>query len=129
MYCLDTNVIVDVLRGDEKLKEKFEMASNDYKLFITPITLCELFRGAFGHAKAEDKIRILELFISNFYLLEFDISACKEFGRFCLNLKNIGRKVNEFDLMIASIVKVNNLILITRDKKHFENIGIKVEVW
>ena len=31
--------------------------------------------------------------------------------------------------MIASIIKANNFILVTRDKKHFDNLGIKVEQW
>ena len=35
----------------------------------------------------------------------------------------------ESDLMIASIAKANGLVLVTRNKKHFENIDIKIEVW
>jgi len=37
--------------------------------------------------------------------------------------------IPESDLMIASIAKNNSLILVTRDKKHFDNLGIKVEQW
>jgi predicted nucleic acid-binding protein len=42
----------------------------------------------------------------------------------------MGKQTQEFDLMIASIAKENNLIVITRNKKHFEDIpDLKVEEW
>ena len=44
------------------------------------------------------------------------------------SLKKKGSLSNDFDLIIAAIVKANDLTLVTRDK-HFENLGVKVEVW
>src|SRR3989344_4356243 len=105
MYCVDTNIIVDIMRGDTALAIKIdEMTSSGVNFLITPITLCELYRGAFLHINPDKKLQEVESVIANFQSLDFD-------------------------LMIASLVKSNNLILVTRDKKHFKDFDIQVEVW
>ena len=129
-YCVDTNIIIDILRGDSKVAEKINVKTSEGDgFFVTPVSLCELFRGAYGHAKSEEKVLSAESIIEIFNVLDFSIDSCKIFGQFYAKLSRSGKVTNEFDLMIASIVKANNLILITRDKKHFEGLGIKVEQW
>ena len=61
------------------------------------------FNAIYGEPVKFDKLKILEAFSSLF-------------------------KVLEFYLMIAAIVKTNNLILVTIDKKDFEHIGVRIEV-
>ena len=130
MYCLDTNIIVDIFRGDEGLRGKVsKVVDSGAEIFISSISLCELFKGAFAHSKKDEKINQIRSFISNCNLIDLNIDSCEEFGKSYYNLDRMGKKVPEFDLMIASIVKANGLILVTRDKKHFENLGIKIEVW
>ena len=57
MYCLDTNVIIDIFRGDEKIISKIEKYWNE-KIFITSITLCELYKGVYGNKKIKEKLKI-----------------------------------------------------------------------
>lgn len=129
MYCLDTNIIIEILRNNLDLVDKVERISGSGGIFITTITLCELYKGAYLSSKRDFDIRLIEDFLSEVDVVGFDIDACKEFGQLYVNLKNLGGMVPEADLMIAAIAKSNELVLITRDKKHFEKIGIKVEVW
>mgnify|MGYP003394695545 CR=1 FL=1 len=128
MYCLDTNIIIDIFRGDEKLKNKINNIGESEYVFISSITLCELYKGAFSFFKPEEKIKDIDNFIANFQIIDIDSEACKEFGKIHSELKKKGNLFNDFDLIIASIVKSNNLILITRDK-HFENMDIRIEIW
>ena len=129
MYCLDTNIIVNYLRGDEETISKFSEISDDFDMFITPLTLCELFRGAYLSSDSKRKIEQIKEFTGSFTLLEFDEKVCIEYGKKYAELCKIGKLAENIDLMIACFAKVNDLILVTRNKKHFENIGIKVEVW
>lgn len=130
MYCLDTNIIVDILRGDKVLGNKVDnLMAQGTEFSITPITLCELYRGAYAHVNKDDKLTEINTFIINFSLLDFDSDSCDNFGKLYLALKKLGKLVGEFDLIIASITMANDLILITRNKKDFENIGVKLEVW
>lgn len=127
MYCIDTNIIIDILRGDKGILTKIEwLVKAD--IFITTITLCELYKGAYGHINSEKKIEEVKSFVSNFDLLGLDEKSCEEFGKLQSELRKKGKAISEFDLIIAAIVKSNNLTLITRDRD-FGKIGIKAEVW
>ena len=130
MYCLDTNILVGMLRGDASLKSKcFALKEEGAELFITPVTLCELYRGAYLSDRVEDNLSEIHAFILSFSLLEFSDDACSIFGKEYARLQRLGNIPPEFDLIIASIAKANDLVLITRDKKDFENIDIKIKEW
>lgn len=129
MYCLDTNIVVDFLRGNKIIIEKIRNISINNDLFITCISLCELFKGAFLSSKSEKELGIINEFLDSIKVLDLNIDSCKSFGKEYARLNKIGKQTKEFDLMIACIAKSNELVLITRDKKDFENIDAKVEAW
>jgi tRNA(fMet)-specific endonuclease VapC len=129
-YCIDTNILIEYLKGNvtivKKLKDLFELTD----VFVTSISLCELYKGVFLSSKKDKELPILEEFVNSMGLLSLDNNSSKLFGEIYSKLKIKGKLVPEFDLIIASIVKANDLILITMDKKHFsEIIGLKVDVW
>ncbi|MBS3075293.1 type II toxin-antitoxin system VapC family toxin [Candidatus Pacearchaeota archaeon] len=128
MYCLDTNIVIDIFRGDEKLKDKINDIRGSENIFISSITLCELYKGAFSFFKPEEKIKDIDNFIVNFQIIDLDKEVCKEYGKIHSGLKKRGNLFNDFDLIIAAIVKSNDLTLITRDN-HFNNIDINMEIW
>lgn len=130
MYCLDTNIIIDFFRGDKGIINNLTRLSNKgANFFITYLTLCELYKGAFLHLKKEEKVIEIDNFASDQFILDFNINSCRIYGSLYYLLSKSGKMIPEPDIMIASIVKANNFILITRDKRHFENLGIKVEKW
>lgn len=124
MYCLDTNVIINILRGDESLREFVEEKED---ICVTTITLCELFKGAYLSSKKEKELSMVKLFLNNVEIIGLDINSCELFGRLFLELQNKGKMTSEPDLMIASIAKAHNTTLITQDKKHFDNVDLDVE--
>jgi len=129
-YCLDTNIVIDMFRGDSEITDKInEIADKEADIFITCITLCELYKWAFLHSKKEKKSEEVDKFASSSKVLDFNIEACRLFGKNYRHLSDAGKLIPESDLMIASIVKMNNMTLITRDKKHFSNLNIEVEEW
>ncbi len=128
MYCLDTNIVVAAFRGDKEISSKF-LQLNPNETFITPITLCELYKGAFLSSRPEKNLQEIEVFLSSVNLLDFSKEACEFFGREFVRLEKLGKMTRQFDLIIASIAKTNDLILITRNKKDFENIRVKLQPW
>jgi tRNA(fMet)-specific endonuclease VapC len=129
MYCFDTDIIVNYLRGDKETIAKLNNVSDDSEIFITPLTLCELYRGAYLSKDSEIKAKLIKEFTSSFSLLEFDEETCLEYGHEYARLTKLGKITENIDLMIACFSKVNNLVLVTRNKKHFENVNIKIEIW
>lgn len=128
-YCLDSSIVIDWLRGDKELAFKIQEAQNRVNIFITVITLCELYKGAYYSNRTEKELRIIKDLAESIEILDFSNGACEEFGKEYVRLERTGKQTQESDLMIASIAKTRNLIMITRNKKHFENIDIKIEIW
>lgn len=128
MYCLDSTIVIALFRGDKDLRDKIESIDKE-KINITSISLCELFKGA--HKKGKEKsLHVLEEFIKNYKTLVLDVKSSRIFGIDYNELVSVGKLTQEPDLMISSIAKVNNLIIVTRNKKHFENIpDLKIEEW
>ncbi|HLC68154.1 MAG TPA: PIN domain-containing protein [archaeon] len=129
MYCLDTDIIAFILRGDEKIKKKISSVDPE-SISITTITLCELFKGAYKSSRAKENVSMVHDILRNYNLLSLNITSSEIYGMDFIKLEKEGKLTQVLDLMIASIAKANNLILITRNKKDFENIpDLKLEVW
>ncbi len=128
MYCLDTNIVIDLFRGEEDTIAKIDTI-RDKVIFITTITLCELFKGAYQSSRKRD-LYVIKNFASSNEIITLCVDSCEIFGEVYLELKKKGKLIPEPDLMIASIAKQNNLTLITRDKNHFKNIpNLSLEIW
>ncbi|MEK6906906.1 MAG: type II toxin-antitoxin system VapC family toxin [Nanoarchaeota archaeon] len=129
-YCLDSDVIIDFLHGEKAIVEKIKNLLEDSIPFITSITLCELFRGAYLTKNPEIEIKKIDTLMDNMLAATLDRESSKVFGRKNKELSDKGKQTEIPDLMIASICIANDLVLVTRNKKHFENIlGLKFEVW
>ncbi len=129
MYCLDTSVVIAIFRDDRGIAKKISAIDPD-KVFFTDITLCELFKGAYKSQRKEESLRLVYDFVNNFKLLGLTVEGCEMFGKDFNALARTGKPTQEFDLVIASIAKENDLILVTRNKKDFENVpDLKIEEW
>jgi len=129
MYCLDTSIIIDIFDGKENIKNKIDKI-NSKEIFINSIILCELYKGAVHSEITIKRLEFIDKLLQQVKLLEFDEFTCRLFGEDYLKLKKVGKPIKDNDLIIAAICKAHNKILITSDRKHFENIpDLKLEVW
>lgn len=127
-YCLDSNIIIDIFRQDESLRKKVDSVQED--VCITPIVLAELFKGAHLAQRQQEALDLVEDFVCNVDMLEFDYDACRAFGEKHAELVKKGKQAQEADLMIACIALVNNAVLVTRNIDDFKNIsGLQVVRW
>ena len=129
MYLLDTDIIIDFFNNDNSIIKNIEKRAN-LSIYISSLTLCELYRGAFLSANPEvEEKNILDLLASTEFV-SINKEACKIFGKNNAYLSKIGKITQEIDLMISSIAISKDLVLVTRNKKHFENIPeLKIEQW
>ncbi len=131
LYCLDSSVIIDILRGDASLLAKLEaLSSRQSQICITPIVLAELFKGAYLAERQKEALQLVEDFVHSVALLEFNEESAKSFGQKYAELQKQGKQTQEADLMIACIALVHEAIVVTRNKKDFVNIsGLKLIEW
>lgn len=127
-YCIDTNIIIDYLRGDVTLQKKIALEKNN--LYITHITLCELYKGAYLDKDPAKVIPFLQRFLQTLRVIDFTEEACILYGRIHAELRKKGKPTPEGDIMIASVALSNDCVMVTRNKKHFASIPeLTMETW
>ncbi len=128
-YCLDTNVLIDILRGDLSIKSKFDKISDD-ECAITPIVLCELMKGATRQSRPEQGLDDIQEITDNLGFIPFNPDACLLFGKLHAQLHQQGRPTQEADLMIACMCIINDATLVTRNHQDFKDIpGLQMVAW
>lgn len=130
MVCLDTNLLVALLRGEDsaaRIVGDFEDAGKPVR--TTAITEYELFKGAHLSSRREENLQRLRRLFDRTEILRLTDDACGEAARIYSRLESRGKMVNEFDVLIAGIVIASEETLVSRDE-HFALIeGLRLQSW
>lgn len=123
---LDSNIVVDYLRGKDDTVIKVEQYNEVY----LPVIVCgELLFGASisgNPLKQEEKVKA---FINRSQILFADLSVAQQYAEVRKHLQMKGRPIPENDIWIAATAHAYSLRLITRDQ-HFANIEfLNIELW
>ena len=122
---IDTDILIDFLRGDKNTVELIKGISVQ-RLLTTDINAFELYHGAYKSRNRLANISDVENLLSSLEVLGTNRESMKKAGELIANLNNKGKPVDIADLFIASICLVNSASLLTRNKKHFERMGVKI---
>ena len=124
-YLIDTDVIIDYLRGKAKLSREFVENGSG----ISIITLGELIYGAYKSISPQQSIETTKSFIeeSGIQIVGISQETVYNFGEVKAQLEKSGKRLEDFDLLIAATAKINSLILVSRNLQHFKRIkGLKL---
>ena len=128
MILLDTNVVIAFFNGSKAVLERVH--SEIDRIALSTLVVAELDYGAKASQKAEDNLEKLHRFVDIVRVVPFDLECAKIFGTIKSKLRKMGRPTGEVDALIAATAMSNKAVLVTGNRKHFENIkGLKVEVW
>lgn len=124
MVCLDTSFIADLFRKDKgAIKKLEELAEKNEKLVTTVVNVAELYKGAYGYYKREEKIKEVDELSQIIFVLEMSIRAAKNYGYYYQYLKRRGKMIDDRDIIIASIIlSYGENKIVTRNIEHFERI-------
>ena len=128
-FVLDTNAVIDYLRGHPQLVAAI---GNAVGITISAIVAAEFYIGY--HAvppsvtkAAKDEVRTL---FRNYPVLKFDAEDTYETGRLITQFGLIKEKAIYRDVMIAAQAKKRGLTVITNNTSDFFRLaGLKVENW
>ena len=128
MKILDSDVCIEILRGNERVIEKRRTVDDD--VATTWITASEL---AFGAAKSRDPERNTTLvteFLATLDILGLDLPSSLEFGRWKAKLERTGLRVADADLLIAAIALAHGASVVTGNRRHYECVEhLRTEDW
>ena len=126
-YLLDTNVLIDMFKGNERVQERIFLAEF-HNCFVSEITLAELYVGAFkgGRPKQLQEIGFVR---KRFKILPVT-NALETYARLRVHLERKGIPIDDFDMLIAASALTEDLVLVTHNLQNFERIdGLKIEDW
>ena len=112
---IDTDVVIDVLRGFEPTKEKIKELLENNELLISGITEAEIFAGK--DMEIEEKREKIVKFLSKFKKINPNNRILQIAGKF---RRRYG--ISLLDCIIAATAYTLNAKLFTRNKKDFKKM-------
>jgi tRNA(fMet)-specific endonuclease VapC len=114
----DTEVLIDYLAGTQPAADQVLTYAESDSLQTSAITCFELLSGA-RYGKRGDAVRRL---VGAIPVLPLDREAATRAADVRQQLARGGVSIAMADSLIAGIALVNNLPLLTRNRKHFESV-------
>jgi predicted nucleic acid-binding protein len=128
-FILDTDTCIYWLKGNENI-ERSVIKHGLGNIFITVITECELFYGAYKSMKKDKNLAIIEELKTRIKTLHTVSGIPSLYGTIKAELESKGQTLDDADLLIASIALLYNATLVTNNSEHFKRInGLKIENW
>ena len=120
-FLIDTDWVIEHLHGRRPVTERLRQLKNQ-GLAISVISLAELWEGVYYFRNPRRSQAGFEEFLSGVAVLGLDEEICKRFGHLRGGLREQGKLISDFDLLIAASALQHRLTLLTNNRKHFENI-------
>ncbi|MCY0860709.1 MAG: type II toxin-antitoxin system VapC family toxin [Sulfolobaceae archaeon] len=125
--CLDSDIIIDFLRGKVEAVRYMERAVEEGELCTTVLNVFEVVYGAYKYGKNVD--RTVEFF-KTLKVLGLDLDSAILAGKLLSELESKGKPIEMRDLIIGSIALSNGCEVVTGNVRHFSKIsGLKVCNW
>lgn len=125
-FLLDTNIVIALFKNESSVIEKISAAR---EVFISNITVGELYFGAYKSNKTENNFRKIENFVAKNTVLNCDDITAKYYGKVKNKLKIKGKPIPENDIWIAAIALQYDLTLVSRDKHLQEIDDLSLQKW
>ena len=125
-YLIDTDWVIDHLNKIDKVTQKLKEL-RPAGIALSVISLAELYEGVYYSKDPATSQKVLSTLLRDFQVLGVDEEICKVFGKERGKLRQRGKLVSDFDLLIASTCLYYNLPLLTNNRRHYEMVeGLKI---
>jgi tRNA(fMet)-specific endonuclease VapC len=137
VYVLDTDLLSLYQRNHPQVSARIHLArQNGFGLTTTVVTVEEQYAGRLAQIRksqtpetliaAYSRLTLTFSLFSQLKILGYDMSADNYFRQF----RQMGIRIGTQDLRIASIALAHNAILVTRNRKDFDQVpNLTIEDW
>ena len=122
MYCLDSCICLDFLRGKTPDFYKLLRATDPKLIKIPAIVSAELLLGAEKCNQVKRSTLAVEEFISPFEILPFTQNCAYEYAKLRADLEAQGQVIGANEMLIAATAIANHATLITNNAREFKRI-------
>jgi tRNA(fMet)-specific endonuclease VapC len=132
-YLLDTNVCIALINGtSDKARARFIQAVRSKAAVTTSsIVVHELWYGVFKSELVAGNEHALAAFLSReLAVLDFSPDDARTAGIIRVELERKGKRIGEYDTLIAGQAYARNLVLVTANTREYRRVkGLVVEDW
>lgn len=116
---VDTSVFIEFLRATKKDKTLLYKIADDSKLYVSTVTLFELYAGTTNHSKWMD----IKLLTEDLILLPLTVDVSQYAAKIFQKLRMENQIIEFRDIFIGATAIANKLPILTLNKKHFSRIA------
>ncbi|MDA2920534.1 type II toxin-antitoxin system VapC family toxin [Desulfobacterota bacterium AH_259_B03_O07] len=115
MVVIDTDILIWILRGEEKVKSRFTETVVETKgyVFITPVQVAEIFAGL----KENERIKT-HAFLESLNMIDIDKQIGEIAGEYIRKYKK-SYSMTLADALVGASAKINGFKLWTLNTKHY----------
>ena len=127
---IDTNIVSMFLRGHPEVKARtLKYVSTLGPPFLSVITRYEILSGL-AHRDAHRQLRRFQEFSQVCIVCPLTEDVVQTAARIYAQQRKKGKPIDDLDILIAATAMANGLVVVTRNRKHFDRIeGLAVEDW
>ncbi len=130
MYLLDTDILVGWLGNSEKAVIKMNELVKKGGIAVSVLTTYEFSEASFMSDNPKKAFSAVNELLNRIQEIGLDKLICADAGKIAAFLEQNGEASGYGDVLIAATAISHNLILVTRNIKHFEKIpDLKIEEW
>jgi tRNA(fMet)-specific endonuclease VapC len=120
---IDTGIFIEHLRIKDKTASTLYKLADNSDLFISAVSLYELYMGATTKEKEADVQNIT----SDLSILAFTDAVAQKAAEIYHQLRRSNQMIEFRDIFIAATALVNELPIVTLNKKHFKRVdGLQI---
>jgi len=129
MYLIDTDILIYSLKGLPQVMDHLNRTAAAPKA-ISVISYGELLYGARKSARPDENLARVRRLGEVLPIIEVSPAVMEAFGSLKARLEHDGRRLDDFDLVIAATAITIGYRLVTNNEPHFSRIeGLYLENW
>ena len=129
MYLLDTDTVIYALKGDHAVTEHIR-ENERAPMALSVISYGELRYGAAKSARPSENLARVRRIAELFPIFGVTRGVMETFGELKAELETRGRRLDDFDLIIAATALGRGCTLVTNNERHFRRVpGLPIENW
>lgn len=96
---------------------------------MTWLSVYEFFKGIYVSGRIDEEYFLRRL-VDSSLMMEESYESSRIGGEIYASLRKSGNLINDADILIASIVKKHDAVLVTNNESHFKRVaGLRLENW
>ena len=129
MYLIDTDILIYSLKGQSEVMGHLQRTATAPKA-LSVISYGELLYGARKSARPDENLARVRRLGEVLPVIDVSPAVMEAFGSLKARLEQDGRRLDDFDLVIAATAITIGYRLVTNNERHFARIdGLHLENW